>query len=385
MTDRPLHGDSVLSRVTAVRVALRTEDLSATGARAAAIQARVLATVAPPIPTRRARLRSAITRRALRRPAGVILALGLPIAASASLVLLVAWSLSGSGSIGPQPAAAAVLRGVAAALDHRPGTILLERYDVTYAGHHRKSIRWQQVQIYETPAGPGPQNSLYYSNQPGQPAEQAVVAGQQEIYLKATNTVYIASIVGDRITPGPKPGTLIYTAPDPARAAPLTITAAQARALRDGTETVYATPVGGHIPDHVKLTIGPTPRYRDEITAIRALLRAHRLRVNGPATIDGHRAIKLSSGAFTTRRPDQAVDSGLEFYVDPRTYRPIIEIVSRPPLFYSRQTFTEYETLPITPANERLLSLTARHPHARIDRNPADYQRAAALLGAFTG
>ena len=72
-------------------------------------------------------------------------------------------------------------------------------------------------------------------------------------------------------------------------------------------------------------------------------------------------------------------------WVDPKTYVPIKEVVDRRPLFEETQTWIEYKTLPITPANERLLSLIARHPHARIDRNHKDYLKAANGDAVFTG
>lgn len=66
-------------------------------------------------------------------------------------------------------------------------------------------------------------------------------------------------------------------------------------------------------------------------------------------------------------------------------YVPIREVVDRPPLFETTQTWIEYKTLPITAANERLVSLIARHPDARIDRNHNDYLRAANGDVVFTG
>lgn len=310
----------------------------------------------------------------------MIFAVGFPVAGLAALGIIVTGALSGSGSIGPQLAAGAVLRGAAAALDQKPGTILLERYNVTYAGRNGKSSSWQEEQLFETPASPGFQNTLFYSNQPGQYAEQAMINGNQEVYLKATNTAYIDNILGDSITPGKKPGTYTYTAPNPGSAAvpapPLTLTARQARALRDGSITVTEIPVGHHIPAHLKLELGPATHFPSDIASIRDLLRTHRLIVDGLTTVDGRQAIKLTSVTFKAARPDQITYSGLEYYVDPRTYRPIVEIVSRPPLFRDSKTFTQYQTLPINAANERLLSLTARHPDARVDRNPSDYRRA---------
>jgi hypothetical protein len=77
--------------------------------------------------------------------------------------------------------------------------------------------------------------------------------------------------------------------------------------------------------------------------------------------------------------------AGVEAWVDPKTYVPIKEFIDRRPLFKDTQTWIEYKTLPITPANERLLSLIARHPQARIDRNHNDYLRAANGDMVFAG
>lgn len=384
MTNQPLQDDPFLRQLTAARPPVAPQDLSPTGERATAILTRVLAVTRPPSPViaapKRAWPLTRAGRETLRRPLRAVLAVGLPVAGLAALVIVAAGVLSGSGNIGPQPAAGAVLRGAAAALDQNPGTILLERYNVTYAGRDGKSSSWQQEQIYETPAGPGFQNTLYYSNQPGQHLEQAAINGNKELYLKATNTVYIDNTLGDSITPGKKPGTYTYTAPNPGSAAvpapPLTLTARQARALRNGSITVNEIPVGHHIPAHLKLELSPATPFPSEIASIRYLLRTHRLTVDGRRTVDGRQAIKLTSVTFKAARPDQITDSGLEYYVDSRTYRPIVEIISRPPLFRSSQTFTQYQTLPINAANERLVSLTGRHPDARVDRNPKDYRRA---------
>ena len=395
MTDRQLHDDLFLRQLTAARPPLAPQDLSATGERATAILTRVLAatappTPAPPVPHRHWPLRRALGG-TLRRPSRAILTLGVPVAGLAAVALVIAGALSSSGGIGPQPADGAVLRGVAAALDHKPGSILLERINVTYSGRNGKSSSWQEQQIFETPAGAGPQNTLFYSNQPGQPTEQAVINGNEEVYIKATNTVYINSIWGNDISAGKKPGTYIYTAPNPGPGAatlpapPLTLTARQAQALRNGSSAIVQSLVGHHVPFHVKLTVAPANHFTGDIASIRGRLRTHRLTVDGLTTISGHPAIKLTSISDKAARPDQVTDSGLEFYVDPRTYRPIKEIVSRPPLFRDSETFTEYQTVPINPINERLLSLTARHPSARVDRNASDYRRAVGLRSVYTG
>ena len=116
------------------------------------------------------------------------------------------------------------------------------------------------------------------------------------------------------------------------------------------------------------------------------MLKSHDIRVVGLTTINGRCAIELGGPKFNLRRrATEAATPACEVWVDPNTYVPIKEVVDRPPLFEETQTWIEYKTLPITPANERLLSLIARHPYARIDRNHNDYLNAANGDVVFTG
>ena len=98
---------------------------------------------------------------------------------------------------------------------------------------------------------------------------------------------------------------------------------------------------------------------------------------------------RLSPSAEENRKPrlrqNGGGDAGVQVWVDPKTYVPIKEVVDRRPLFQETQTWIVDKTLPITLANERLLSLIARHPHARIDRNHKDYLKAANGDVVFTG
>jgi hypothetical protein len=108
------------------------------------------------------------------------------------------------------------------------------------------------------------------------------------------------------------------------------------------------------------------------------MLKSHGIKVIGLMSIDGRRAIELAGPRFNPRLPDNGGgDAGVEAWVDPKTYLPIKEVNDRLPLFEDIQTWTEYKILPITRANERLLSLTARHPHAHVDRNHYDYLKTA--------
>jgi len=58
--------------------------------------------------------------------------------------------------------------------------------------------------------------------------------------------------------------------------------------------------------------------------------------------------------------------------VSPGTYAPL-RTVTGTPGNTTTITYHEYRTLPATPANERLLDLTARHPRARVVHNDRAY------------
>jgi hypothetical protein len=132
--------------------------------------------------------------------------------------------------------------------------------------------------------------------------------------------------------------------------------------------------------------VAPVPHFPSDTQAFRSLLKSRNIRVVGLTTVDGRSAIKLAGPKFDRRLPGGGGgDAGVEVWVDPKTYVPIREVVDRLPLFETTQTWIGYETLLISPANERLVSLFARRPHARIDRNHNDYLRAANGDAVFPG
>ncbi|MGH2868880.1 MAG: hypothetical protein ACRDNK_15140 [Solirubrobacteraceae bacterium] len=100
-----------------------------------------------------------------------------------------------------------------------------------------------------------------------------------------------------------------------------------------------------------------------------ARARLGRLKVLGPTVVDGRKAIKLVP-----------IHGPGEYDVAPGTYYPIREILQDTPGSKVTTTWSEYRVVPATPANERLLSLPARHPGARIDRSRADFLAAYARL-----
>jgi hypothetical protein len=361
------------------------------------LQEAILATAAAPARRRvgrRAGRRAA--RAGTRRPLLALAATG----AVAAVVLVVSGVFSG-GPADTQPADAAVVRGALAALAQPPGSIVIETYRglerenpklLQYAPGYRprgiQTTRWGQREITETPAGHGPQNEVNL----GGPSvnggvEIGEVNGNNELYDPKRNTVYISSQYGADIKPGPRPGTFVLTLPKPPKAPagsaaaqqnahmppPLTITAAQARALRDGTAAVDVVPDNRRATaNHLKIT-APF-RITNDNAQIRSQLKGGKLRVIGPSTIDGRRAIRLVGGHGSGRGRVSE-----EYDVAPGTYAPIRE-VTRSIGMVVTLTYSEYRVLPATATNARLLDLAFRHPTARVDRNHADYLAAQARL-----
>jgi hypothetical protein len=100
---------------------------------------------------------------------------------------------------------------------------------------------------------------------------------------------------------------------------------------------------------------------------ILALLRSGDAHVVGHRRIDGQDTIEIASA-----------DGHTTYYVDPGSYRPV-ELRTRGTDGGTALRFRTYETLELG-ANRSLLSLTAQHPDARIDSNPAHYQAAETRL-----
>ena len=118
------------------------------------------------------------------------------------------------------------------------------------------------------------------------------------------------------------------------------------------------------------MRIQPAFRLPSDSSTVHAWLGS--LKVVGPTTVDGRRAIKLVP-----------VRGRGEYDVAPGTGYPVREVVDNTDGTSTVTTWSVYRVLPATPANERLLSVTARHPGARIDHSRADF--IAAYNRMFTG
>lgn len=307
-----------------------------------------------------------------------------------AFLLLVVGVLPGQGPTVAVPAQAAVLRGALHALDAGPGTIVVESYDTLWpAMGQRPPFEQHQEAIYQTPAGSGAQNFLtsYGPNT----TETVTMNGETEDYDPSNNTIYTAvdiNACGCAITPGSEPGTYVVSlrqAPGARRGSaawamnehpprPLTITSAQAHALRDGADSLSVNPLPGTSPQHDasgrwKMTIVASWRVPSETSWIQAKLQAHQLKLVGTTTVNGRDAIELTTA-----------DGTGHYDVAPGTYYPIRTVVKNPGGGSITTNFSEYQVLPDTPANQQLLSLTARHPGARIDNSHADYVAAETQL-----
>ncbi|MEO8968211.1 MAG: hypothetical protein ABI355_11320, partial [Solirubrobacteraceae bacterium] len=151
-----------------------------------------------------------------------------------------------------------------------------------------------------------------------------------------------------------------------APAPPLTITASQARSLLDGSAQVWDVENAKH---EYRMSIHAAFRVPSDSAVARAQLG--RLKVVGPTVVDGRNAIKLVP-----------IHGPGEYDVTPGTYYPIRLVIADAPGAKTTITWSEYRVLPATPVNERLLSMAARHPGARIDRSRADFIAAWDRLSA---
>ncbi len=383
---RPADADRVEEIFTAAPRAARLEAIFATG------NAKPLATVAAAdsfAGARRRRRRwlgSDAAGRHVRRP---LFASAVATGGVALVLVAFASVTSDHGPAAASPAQAAVLRGALRALRSGPGTILIEAD--TYVTRLASGHQWSQSQgvIYQTPVGPGAQNFLT-SEGPGS-TETSTINGTTQDWDPTTNTIYTnvgINPCGCKITRGPVAGTYrvaLLPTPGAPRGStaweqnkhlpvPLTITSRQARSLRDGAASLsVGGPSRGSFAGPWKMKITAAYRVPSDTSAIQAELQHHQLAVSGMTTVDGRPALKLATPASLPQ------DNATQYYVDPRTYAPI-KTVSRSGGDLTIITFHRYEVLPDTPRNRKLLSLTSRHPTARIDNSHADYLKAETQL-----
>jgi hypothetical protein len=242
----------------------------------------------------------------------------------------------------------------------------------------------------------------------GTMVESGNAGDAEQIYDPATNTIYVSSVDpgGDntaaqrrhayRFRPGPtrdtqrlvltfllvsKQGGKVTTV---AQHPTLVVTNAQAAALRNGSDTIRwkTVRVAGHPKQrrytatvvHAKAAARQTAPdcsdfgsedYGDQIVT---LLRSCGATLVGHATVDGRDTLELRSR-----------DGHITYYVDAATYVPV-QLDTRGTDGGTTLRFLSWELLAGGGANDALLSLTAQHPAAVVDRDAADYRAAEKRL-----
>jgi hypothetical protein len=121
------------------------------------------------------------------------------------------------------------------------------------------------------------------------------------------------------------------------------------------TNTIFRLPPGAEVPDRLAPQ-RPGERVRDVMLG---LLRSGEARVEGRVVVEGREAIRIAAPASASH-PTVLVDAA--------TYEPIEWTVTSDEGIRQTTRFLIYEHLPATAENLAQLSLSARHPGARVDR-----------------
>jgi hypothetical protein len=112
---------------------------------------------------------------------------------------------------------------------------------------------------------------------------------------------------------------------------------------------------------HEQVDATPQQPFDDPLAQVRSELSAGRARVLGRATVDGRPTYEIQFG-----RKGQFDTVSSVGYVDQTTYRPLLLVAPQHDGSIVRLHVTAFDYLPRTEANMRLLSLSARHPSARV-------------------
>lgn len=308
--------------------------------------------------------------------------------AAAAAVALGALSVFHAASVVRPASAESVVSRSIAALAQKPKTILHVRMLGFQDNGDGTTVRWSDENWQEQ--SPPFTGRTIQTGSDGSVVESASAADGDQVYDPARNTIYVAprsketpaELQRPHLLPGPRPGTYVLRIGPAKNGAPsLVVSSAQAKAFRAGKLDIAwrfrkggGRPTLGLIPAS-KLPKTPRPKpspspdpgspaFRNQILE---LLKSGDARVVGHKTIDGRDTIEIRSA-----------DRHTTYYVDPGSYRPV-ELDTRGTDGGTKLRFPVYEQLPLKD-NGNLLSLTAQHPTARIDRNPADYDAAQTRL-----
>jgi hypothetical protein len=137
---------------------------------------------------------------------------------------------------------------------------------------------------------------------------------------------------------------------------------------RTWTKTIYpfgtTSRTAGPAPQPAPLPVTPA----QQAAQLRAEVTAGQVRLVGPATIDGQRAIELRQGSAATGL--------LDMWVSPTTYLPIATIGTAPGVSQASDQAIrdDYQWLPGTPAHLRLLTAAAAIPTGFSRVPPQDFR-----------
>ena len=271
-------------------------------------------------------LEEAVRRDRSRTPRRLAMRAGLALTVAFAVALGVLGALPGESPSVVERAAAA-LRGGDGAILH---TIMIGT--TTEADGSATAMRVETWQ-----AGSPPYDQLRITSTDGRTVETASVNGVEQLYDPQTNTIYAALLepVAKKQregTPAPKPG--------------------EAEAKRAAAAKEEGADTGGDV-------------YRAKILG---LLDSGRINEAGRSEVDGRDVIRLASD-----------DGHVRLLVDAAGYEPIEWRVTEEGRSAVAR-FPTYERVPATDANAALLSLTARHPDARVEDSPAAYEPARQRL-----
>ena len=296
-----------------------------------------------------------------------------PLAGAAAVAVAVIGALPASGPVSvPAASAKVILAKAAAAVAGSDGAILHADISATQTWQNGHSDTWTE-QDWQQVSAPYDARTIDIGIWPTT-VEMAYVKGQMWLYdaghehhlhkrVRRRHSTLTARTAAEYLHAARGHGTS-----EPS----LTVTAGQAAALRDGTEIWASTGQGGLevIP---RPTTGP-----QELSSFRSralsLLHAPGATVTSNVTVDGQNALQVASADGTST-----------YDLDPTSYAPIqmtntigpgTDIGDPGNDSTVTLTFTDWQYLTGSPADPKLLSLTAQHPSATIDSSASDYSAA---------
>jgi hypothetical protein len=341
-------------------------------------------------------------RRGRTRPSRTVIVRIAAAGTAAAVVLGAVAAMAGDGRDGgATPASAAVINHALGALEQPPGSILHVSMSATQDNGDGTTVSWRD-ESWQQNGAPNARRQIETAAD-GTTTESGSTGSSDQVYDPATNTIYSDAYTSSptqrgqhtyRFSPGPTAGSydlrlLVYRvepghAPEivPGRKV-LVVTAAQRKALKDGSSVVkwVRAPRGQGVINHLKPVVVAAPADSAPASScdvdpgsagfgdqLRRLLQSCGARLVGHATVGGRDTLEIrAQGGHTT------------YYVDPDSYAPV-ELDTTGTTGGVDLRFTTWEILPGGGANGALLSLTAQHPSAAVDRNRADYRAAEQRL-----